>query len=125
MNELTFEIDGEEFSSFEGFFDVVWPLLTGQQHNGTANLDAFNDILSWPEVPFVLLWKNSDLSRKRLDHSEIVRKLEGMLDSCHPSNRENVLQRIEVAKNGKGPTMFDWLVEIITENEPHVTLRLA
>ena len=124
MADLIFEIDGKECSTLEGFVETVWPLLTGEPYNGTTNLDAFNDILSWPEVPFTLVWRNSDLSRKRLNHLEIARKLEDMLSSCHPSNRESVLQRIEEARNGRGPTMFDWLVEIIQENQPHVTLQL-
>jgi RNAse (barnase) inhibitor barstar len=125
MVELIIEIDGREFSTLEGFVQAVWPLLTGQPFDGTTNLDAFNDILSWPEMPFTLLWTHSALSRERLNHLEIARKLEDMLHTCHSSNRESVLQRIEEARNGRGPSMFDWLVEIFEDNGPRVTLRLT
>jgi RNAse (barnase) inhibitor barstar len=125
MDSLIIEIDGQGFSTLDGFFETIWPLLAGEPCKSTINLDAFNDILSWPETPFTLVWKDSELSQKRLGHSEIARKLEGMLSVCHPSNRESLLQRIEDAKNGRGPTMFDWLVQIIMENKSHVTLRLV
>lgn len=125
MTSCVYEIDGNDFSSLEGFFEAVWPLLAGERYSGRTNLDAFNDILSWPEAPYSLVWKNSEVSRRWLDHREIARKLERMLKTCHPSNRDDVSQRLQEARTGKGPTMFDWLVEIIRENEPHVTLRLA
>jgi len=118
------EIDGNDFSTLKGFFETVWPLLTNEPFNGTTNLDAFNDILSWPERPFTLVWKNSELSRERLNHLEIAKKLEDMFTSCHPTNRENICQRIQEAHDGKGPTMFEWLIEIIRENQSYITLRL-
>jgi hypothetical protein len=121
---MVYEIDGSGFSTLEGFFDVVWPLLAGKPFSDDTNLDAFNDVLSWPEEPYFLVWKNSEFSRRRLDHSEIAKKLEGVLTSCHPSNRVSVSKRLEEARDGRGLTMFEWLVEIIRENQPHVTLRL-
>ncbi len=124
MTSPIYEIDGKDFSTLEGFFENVWRLLARSPYSGRTNLDAFNDILSWPEEAYILVWKNSDLSRERLGHSEIARKLERMLSTCHPSNRDSAFQDLQAAREGKGPTMFEWLVEIIEENKPHVTLRL-
>jgi hypothetical protein len=100
------------------------------------NLDAFNDILrggfGTPEGGFVLRWVNSALSRERLGYPETVRQLERRLASCHPANREYVAADLERARQGVGPTVFDWLVEIIAvhgaggaEQEDGVELVLA
>src|SRR6185369_17209859 len=85
------------------------------------NLDAFNDILrggfGTPEDGFVLRWVNSALSRERLGYPETVRQLEIRLVRCHPTNREWVAADLERARLGVGPTVFDWLVDIIGIHE--------
>ena len=58
-------------------------------------------------------WKNSTLSRVRLGYDETVRQLTRRLTRCHPSNRQSVGKDLERAQQGAGPTVFDWLVEII------------
>jgi RNAse (barnase) inhibitor barstar len=109
-------IDGAEVATLEDFFqrisDVVIP--------GAAwgrNLDAFNDILrggfGTPEEGFTLRWANSQISREKLGYPETVRQLELRLKRCHPSNRERVRHELAEAQKGKGPTVFDWLLEII------------
>jgi len=81
------------------------------------NLDAFNDILrggfGTPEGGFILRWKNSAVSRERLGYPETVRQLDRRLTRCHPRNRQAVGQELDRARLGVGPTVFDWLVEII------------
>ena len=81
------------------------------------NLDAFNDVLrggfGTPPGGFTLRWKNSELSRQRLGYSETVRQLEDRLRHCHPSNRKNVENELKLARAGQGPTVFDWIVDII------------
>ena len=85
-------------------------------------MDAFNDILrggfGTPDEGFVLRWKNSELSRRRLNYQETVRQLELRLHRCHPSNRVSVAADLGRAKNGAGPTVFDWIVEIIHDHCP-------
>jgi RNAse (barnase) inhibitor barstar len=116
MAKLVYEIDGRDFSTLEEFYAVISRVLipgAGWGHN----LDAFNDILrggfGTPEGGFVLQWKNSDLSRERLGYSETVRQLEQRLSRCHPLNQQHVSEDLRRAKEGAGPTVFDWLVEII------------
>jgi len=89
-----------------------------------TNLDALNDILSWPDEAYTLVWKNSSLSRQLLGHDSIANKLEQLLQTCHPSNVLEITERLGKAKKGEGPTMFDWLIEIINENKPFVRLQL-
>ena len=130
-----YEIDGARFSTLEKFYEEVSRVLIPGVHWG-HNLDAFNDILrggfGTPEEGFVMLWKNSELSRQRLGYPETVRQLELRLGRCHPSNRQYVMQDLEAAKRHEGATAFDWLVEVIQihcpggkEEEDGVELILA
>src|SRR5438034_3428969 len=116
MAKAVCEIDGRDFSTLEEFYDVVSRVLIPGAEWG-HNLDAFNDILrggfGTPEGGFVLRWKNSDVSRQRLGCHETVRQLEQRLTRCHPLNRQQVSEDLQRAKDGVGPTVFDWLVEII------------
>jgi RNAse (barnase) inhibitor barstar len=116
MVKVVYEIDGRDFSTLEEFYQVVSRVLIPGAQWG-QNLDAFNDILrggfGTPEGGFVLRWKNSAVSRERLGYPETVRQLERRLARCHPSNREWVGKDLEQARQGVGPTVFDWLTEII------------
>lgn len=129
-----YEIDGRRFSTLEGFFDEIGRVLIPDADWG-RNLDAFNDILrggfGTPEEGFELVWLHHEVSRERLGQLETLRQLEGMLARCHSSNREKVARRIEDAKAGVGPTVFDWLLDILRVHGPggleewdHVTLSL-
>jgi hypothetical protein len=117
-------IDGSEFSDFAGFIEECnrgFIRRFGGEWNG--NLDAFNDYLWWSEGNYLLVWKHSAKSRTELGHAAIASWLEGNSRRCHPSNVPSVLERLDRAGRGEGPTLFDWLVEIIRE-EPKVELRL-
>jgi RNAse (barnase) inhibitor barstar len=115
----TYDIDGVRFSTLEEFYEEISRVLipgAGWGHN----LDAFNDILrggfGTPEGGFVLRWANAEVSRERLGHAETVRQLERHLQECHPSGRPSVRRDLEQAKRGEGPTVFDWLLDIITDH---------
>ncbi len=116
-----FQIDGRDFSTLEEFAEVVSRVLFPYAEWG-GNLDAFNDILrggfGTPDGGFVLRWTNSDISRERLGYPETVRQLEIRLSRCHPTNRDSVSRELDAARRGVGPTVFDWLVEIIREHGP-------
>ncbi|MGL5094878.1 MAG: barstar family protein, partial [Planctomycetia bacterium] len=116
MSKTLYEIDGRDFATLQEFFEVVGRVLIPGAEWG-RNLDAFNDILcggfGTPEGGFILRWANSAASRERLGHPETVRQLELRLTRCHPTNRDSVRAALELARQGFGPTVFDWLVEII------------
>jgi hypothetical protein len=115
-----YEIDGSQFATLEGFFEEVSRVLVPSARWG-HNLDAFNDILrggfGTREGGFVLQWKNSAISRERLSYPETARQLQLRLMKCHPANRERVEQYLDDARKAKGPTVFDWLLEIIRVHE--------
>ena len=113
-----YEIDGNRFSTLEEFYDEITSVL-GLSLWG-HNLDAFNDILrggfGTPDGGFVLRWKNHHVSEQRLGYP--VRQLKSRLDHCHPTARLRVTQQLERARAGQGPSVFDWLVEIIRDHGP-------
>jgi RNAse (barnase) inhibitor barstar len=129
-----YEIDGAAFSTLDEFFDEFTRKIIPDAKWG-HNLNAFNDILrggfGTPIAGFVLRWKNSDLSRKRLNYQEAIRQLECQLENCHPTACEYLAAELERAKNETGGTVFDWLVDIIqvhcpggAESEDGVELEL-
>ena len=113
-------IDGSRFDDFDGFAVEFSKLLTDYTWRG--NLDAFNDILrggfGTPEGGFVLRWSRSDLSRSALGYGATAARLESLLGTCHPTNRESIAARLEDAQRHVGPTLFDELVEIIETHGP-------
>lgn len=124
----TYEIDGNEFSTLEGFYDEFSRILIPGTEWG-RNLDAFNDVLQGglgtPDDGFILRWKNHDVSRRMLGYVETVRQLELRLKRCHPANRESVSAELDRARSQTGETVFDWLVEIIQSHGAEDNVRLV
>ena len=115
-----FVIDGSRITSLESFWDEISNVLI-PGHRWGRNLDAFGDILSGlfgPEEPFTLRWHHAAMSRKALGYPETVRQLEMMLKTCHPDNREHMRGELAAAQANRGPTVFDWLIEIIRDHGP-------
>ncbi len=125
MDKPVFTIDGAQFVDFAGFVDEFNRAFV-QQFNEmwNGNLDAFNDYLDWLSGDYTLIWNHAEESRRNLGHSQMVDWLVGNIKTCHPDNIMAVAERIREARMGKGPTLFDWLVEIIRENHLHVELRI-
>jgi RNAse (barnase) inhibitor barstar len=80
----TYEIDGRDFSTLDGFYGEISRVLIPGADWG-RNLDAFDDVLyggfGTPDEGFVLIWKNHELSRDVLGEHfvtlvEILRKHE-------------------------------------------------
>ncbi|KMY54337.1 hypothetical protein AC623_10675 [Bacillus sp. FJAT-27231] len=122
MNKI-FIIDGEKFSDFKGFCKEFSNVVLSGKHEWNGNLDAFNDILyggfgnieSGEE--YTIIWRNSVKSKRDLGYEETIIKLNEILKNCHPTNKERVIQEIRDAKMNKGSTIFDWIEEIILDNE--------
>lgn len=129
------EIDGAEFTTLDEFFAHFSKRALDGSDWG-KNLDAFSDVLRGgygsPEGGFKLLWRNHALSEVRLGYPETVRQLEKRLARCHPENRAYVQRDLDFARSATGPTVFTWLVEIISvhcaggsEEEDGIELILA
>ena len=116
----TYTIDGAEFSTLEKFAEHFSSRVLNGSYRWTGNLNAFNDILrggfGTPDEGFRLVWEKSHLSRERLGYAETVRQLEMWIKVCDPSNREAFQADIDRARAGRGPTVFDWIVEIIRDH---------
>ena len=111
----TLEIDGRRFSTLDGFYDEFTRAVIPGVKWG-RNLDALIDVLrggmGTPELGFIMIWRNSGKSRIDLGYAETARQLERQLATCHPSNRAKVGRDIQVARQGQGETVFDWLAGI-------------
>jgi RNAse (barnase) inhibitor barstar len=116
---IRLELDGLRITTLEQFYDEVSRALIPNVFWG-RNLDAFNDILrggfGTPDEGFDLVWQNHAAAREHLGHRETARQLELRLTRCHPLNRKHVAEDLARARTGEGPTVFDWLIEIIREH---------
>ena len=126
MTKATYYIEGSKVGSLEQFYEEISESLIPNVAWG-RNLDAFNDILGGgfglPEEGFTLVWQNAALSKKHLGHGETVRQLQKRLEHCHPSAIPDIERMLEAAQRGEGPTVYDWLIEIIREH-PEIDLIL-
>jgi RNAse (barnase) inhibitor barstar len=116
-----YTIDGGNFSTLEEFARHFSAVVL-EQHEWRGNLDSFNDILrggfGTPDEGFVLVWRNHHRSKQCLGHIEAARRFELMLTTCHPSNIPAVQRQLSDARLGKGPTLFDELIEVIRIHGP-------
>jgi len=112
-------LDGNAFATLDEFSQHFSERVLSD-HSWRGNLNAFNDILrggfGTPEGGFVLVWRDHMLSRARLGHEEMARRLELVRQTCDPSNIAGVDAQLAAARQGLGPTLFDLLVEIIREH---------
>jgi hypothetical protein len=125
MGQVVFEFNADSFDDFDGFireFNRVFVSQLGTEWNG--NLDAFNDYLYWPDAPYTIKWRKSWKSRRDLGYeATIVWYLRKILESDQPS-KSQWWNELDAARKHQGPTLFDWLMEMISDNSPHVTLEL-
>lgn len=117
----TYVLDGEAITSLEAFYDEVSRCLVPGTGWG-RNLNALDDILrggfGTPDEGFVLHWTASGRSRQALGYPETVRQLRARREQCHPGMAAETEADLERAERGEGPTVFDWLVDIIRDHGP-------
>ncbi|MFD8808094.1 barstar family protein [Streptomyces sp. NPDC059597] len=119
----TYVLDGTRISTLEDFWRVVGEAVNGTGGYFGRNLDAFADCLSGgfgtpDDDDYVVEWRDHQVSRERLGHPETARQLEIRLARCHPTNRPSVRADLDAAREGRGTTVFDWLVEIFDDRVP-------
>ncbi|MFJ5217404.1 barstar family protein [Streptomyces sp. NPDC088354] len=116
-------LDGTQITTLEDFWRVVGEAVNGPGGYFGRNLDALNDCLRGgfgtpDDDDFEFHWHDHAASRERLGYTETVRQLEFRLARCHPTNRPHVAQELAAARNGQGPTVFEWLVKIFECQAP-------
>lgn len=119
MQHRVYEIDGLRFSTLDEFFDEVSRVLIPSVEWGRT-LDAFDDILygglGTPDDGFTIKWKNHEMSRQRLGYSQTARHMRDVLQRCHPSGVGVVRDELRNALEGRGPTLFDTIVDIVRQH---------
>lgn len=128
MERMKIVLDGNNFSTLEGFYEEIDKLLTKDLDWKTGhNLDAYNDLLRGgfgvhePDQPLEIHWINSEKSRQDLGYPATEQYLQVRYNKCHPSNRKHFSEKLEACKNHQGPTLFDQIIEITldTDNSGH------
>lgn len=127
---VTYVIDGSGITGLESFWDAIGEAVNGPGGYFGRGLDAFADCLSGgfgtpDDGVFVIEWRDHTRSARALGHEETARRLERLLPRVHPTNRSLFEAKLADARAGRGPTLFDQLVEIITERTAPGTLRLV
>ncbi|MEV0025776.1 barstar family protein [Streptomyces atroolivaceus] len=126
---VTYVIDGSGVTGLDSFWDAIGEAVNGPGGYFGRSLDAFADCLGGgfgtPEDgSFVIEWRDHAHSARALGHEESAHRLERLLPRVHPSNRERVGRELAEARAGRGPTLFDQLVGIITDRAGPGSLRL-
>ncbi|MGX7760281.1 barstar family protein [Streptomyces angustmyceticus] len=121
-------LDGTQIRTLEDFWRVIGEAINGPGGHFGRNLDAFADCLSGgfgtpDDDDYVVEWRDHQVSREHLGYSETARQLEIQLSRCHPANRPAVSADLAAARDERGDTVFDWLLEIFDDRAPGV-LRL-
>ncbi|MFE3581628.1 barstar family protein [Streptomyces vinaceus] len=123
MATTTYVIEGGRIGTLEDFRALVGEAVNGPGGYFGRNLDSFADCLRGgfgtpDEGGFVIEWRDHELSRRALGHPETARRLEGVLERRHPTNRARAAEELARARAGRGPTLFDVLTEIIDAQAP-------
>ncbi|MFB7429547.1 barstar family protein [Streptomyces hydrogenans] len=119
---VRYVVDGSRVKTLEDFWQVAGESIGCGGYFG-RNLDAFADCLRGgfgtpDDGDFMIEWRDHEVSRQNLGHHEAARQLEMWLARCHPTNKDHMAARLAEARAGRGPTAFDWLLEIIEEELP-------
>ncbi len=123
-------IHGGHFSSLGGFYEEVSKVLMKDTDWNVGTLDGFDDILyggfgvfeNHEEIE--ILWKESEKSKQELGFSATREFYENKIKQGKPFNIKLIQQKLDDLISGKGPTLFDILVEII-ESHTNISLTLS
>ncbi|MDX3710260.1 barstar family protein [Streptomyces europaeiscabiei] len=121
-------LDGTQIRTLGDFWRVIGEAINGPGGYFGRNLDALADCLSGgfgapDDDDYVVEWRDHQVSREHLGHPETARQSEIRLSRCQPSNRPSVSADLAAAREERGTTVFDWLIEIFDDRAPGV-LRL-
>ena len=126
---VTYVIEGSRITGLDSFWTVVGEAVNGPGGYFGRNLDAFADCLGGgmgapDDGDFVFEWREHAVSAQALGHAETARHLDRLAARAHESNRSRLREESAQAAAGRGPTLFDRLVEIIRDRAGPDALRL-
>ena len=113
-------IDGNEFNNMDEFYKYVDKTFSNGEEP-CRNLDAFIDFLRGGfgkhnyNEPIKITWVNNGKSKKDLGYPETINVLKKRLAKCHPSNKDNIQKKIEMAEKNEGKTIYDEIIECIND----------
>lgn len=120
-------LNGRRTTTLEAFYAEVGQVLLSGQPWG-ENLDALHAVLRGdygllPET-FRLVWRDAKVAQTELGYEHTVDQLTQRLRDCHPTILIKTAWALRAALREQGPTVFDWLMELIGEH-PNVELVLV
>ncbi|MEL5958223.1 barstar family protein [Streptomyces sp. CLV115] len=127
---VTYVIEGSRVTGPEQFWTVIGEAVNGPGGYFGRNLDALADCLGGgmgtpDDGDFTFEWRDHAASARALGHEETARHLRQSLNRVHPTNRAAVQQRLDEALAGRGPTLFDLIVAVLTDSATPGTLLLS
>jgi len=113
-------LDGRRFNTLEEFYAEIGRVLVNGDPWGD-NLQALDNLLDggfrlMPDE-FRVVWRHAERSRTQLGYSETVRQLTLQLRDCPPTSLIKTAWALRAALQGKGATVFDWLVALISKHQ--------
>ncbi|GEN75228.1 ribonuclease inhibitor [Chryseobacterium hagamense] len=108
-------INGRHFSDLEGFYDEVSRLLMKDEDWKVGTLDGFDDILYGFQGQ--ITWKDAQKSKEDLGFGLTKEFYENKIRQGKPFNVVLIGQKLDELLAGKGPTLFEILVEIIQSHQ--------
>ncbi|MEV0578419.1 barstar family protein [Streptomyces sp. RTGN2] len=126
---VTYVIDGSGVTGLDSFWVVIGEAVNGPGGYFGRGLDAFADCLRGgmgtpDDDDFVIEWRDHEMSARALGHEETARYLRGLFPRAHVSSLPRLREELARAEDGRGPTLFDRLLEIVREETDPGTLRL-
>jgi RNAse (barnase) inhibitor barstar len=124
MNKRIIIINGSNFSDLESFYDEIDRALTKDLDWDTGhNLDAFNDLLRGGfgvyeyEEPIKIIWKNISKSKSDLGLEETKKWYELKIAENKFDNQQFFKDKLKELTENKGQTLFDTILEIISDHK--------
>lgn len=124
MNKQIIIINGNNFSDLKSFYDEIDRVLTKDLDWDTGhNLDAFNDLLRGGfgvyeyEEPIRLIWENISKSKSDLGLEATKKWYERKISENKIENQQFFKDKLTELTENNGQTLFDIILEIITEHE--------
>lgn len=110
---MVISLDGRRTTAFPAFVDeanrALAPVLA-EPWNGT--LDALADLLG--DYDGALVWTHADAARDALGYAAMAAWLETRVGFVHPTNRDDIRRRLDEARHGHGPTLFEMLYGLMS-----------